>query len=150
MLLPLSHWTPVKFDIWPLNKLIDLFASLLSVPSTILFIVCACFLIVIFIPRPSKPSLWSAWNFDLALLLCSPLMYYYRPVRQMMNQNLPSCSFLRINIFVMIFSLIISRNVTLSSGVHNITIEMFLNLYYLWPLPKREDLIQEQLPPLLW
>ena len=75
----LIPWTPVQSYLWPLIKLISVFASLLYIPSTIAFIFCACFLPVVLILCPSNPSVCSAWNFNLVLFLLSPWMQLWHP-----------------------------------------------------------------------
>ena len=87
----LSPWNFLQFDLWPFIKLIDVFAPLLYIPSTIELIVCACFLPVILSPCPSNPSIWSAWNFNFGLLLLYPWMKLWHPCHTALLYCLSLC-----------------------------------------------------------
>ena len=88
-IIPRQGLTLLNINIvWPFVKLIGVFASLLTIPSPVELVFCACFLPVVLIPRCSNPSVCSAWSFDLVLLLLSRWMCPQMQWRQLCQTSL--------------------------------------------------------------
>ena len=50
---------------WPFIMLIDAFASIISITSSIVLFICDCFLLVILIPHSSNSCVWYALKFEI-------------------------------------------------------------------------------------
>ena len=80
--LPWFLETPMQFDLWPYNKLIDLFVFLISIPSSVPLVICACYLPVIL-------SLWYSNPFFLFLtfLTCIVVIISFNTVITAMSDR---------------------------------------------------------------
>ena len=132
----LNRWRLTSLNISilrPFVKSIDVFASLISILSSVALVICACFICFILIPCSYNYYVWYYWNFDPVLFLFSHwiqwcsifqkyLLYwlysclYQAFLKCMILCKNISCYCIEIITSMLIFSTILSKEATSLTG----------------------------------